>query len=69
MPSVDATRKRVQFAERWGRSSLRVVTWQPGDELRAAGNVRYRVTAVIPIERVAEFIDRPLVGILEVESL
>jgi hypothetical protein len=43
--------------------------WQTGDELRAAGNVRYRVTAVVPIERVAEFVARPLAGILEVEPL
>ena len=43
--------------------------WQTGDELRAAGNVRYRVTAVIPEDLVAEFIDKPLAGILEVERV
>ena len=43
--------------------------WKAGDELRAAGNVRYRVTAVVPLELVAEFIDRQLAGILEVERL
>lgn len=43
--------------------------WQAGDELIAAGNVRYRVTAVVPQELVAEFVDRPLAGILEVEPL
>jgi hypothetical protein len=31
------------------------------------GNTRWRVTAVVPLERIAEFIDRPLAGILEVE--
>jgi len=43
--------------------------WQAGDELRAAGNIRYRVTAVIPHELVAEFVDSPLTGLLEVERL
>jgi hypothetical protein len=43
--------------------------WQAGDELRAAGNVRYRVTAVVPVERIAEFVERPLTGIIEVERL
>ena len=37
--------------------------------LRAAGNIRYRVTAVIPHELVAEFVDSPLTGPLEVERL
>jgi hypothetical protein len=41
--------------------------WQTGDELIASGNRRMRVAAVIPQERVAEFIDSPLAGILQVE--
>jgi hypothetical protein len=41
--------------------------WQAGDELIASGNRHMRVTAVIPQELVAEFVDRPLAGILEVE--
>jgi hypothetical protein len=28
-----------------------------------------RVTAVVPVERVEEFVDRPLYGVLEVEPL
>jgi hypothetical protein len=28
-----------------------------------------RVTAVVPIERIAEFVDEPLYGVLEVEPL
>jgi hypothetical protein len=38
-----------------------------GDVAIAHGNRRYRVTAVVPVERVAEFIDGPTRGILEVE--
>jgi hypothetical protein len=41
--------------------------WQPGMELRADGNVLYRITAIIPIERISEFVDLPLYGIFEVE--
>jgi hypothetical protein len=46
-----------------------ISNWQPGDELRAAGNVRYRVVSVVPIERVQEFVGQPLCGMLEVERL
>jgi hypothetical protein len=42
---------------------------QPGDEVRAHGNVRYRITAVTPLERIAEFVDEPANGVLEVEPL
>jgi hypothetical protein len=34
-----------------------------------AGNRRYRVTATLPVERMAEFVDEPLYGVLEVEPL
>jgi hypothetical protein len=43
--------------------------WRSGDELRASGNVRYRITSVIPIELVEEFHDSPLCGLLQVEPL
>lgn len=43
--------------------------WQAGDELIASGNHRMRVTAVVPQELVAEFVDRRLAGILEVEPV
>jgi hypothetical protein len=43
--------------------------WQVGDTLIAYGNVHYRVTAVVPVERVAEFVDAPTNGVLEVEPL
>jgi hypothetical protein len=43
--------------------------WQPGDTVYAHGGRPYRVTAVVPIERIAEFVDEPLNGVLEVEQL
>jgi hypothetical protein len=43
--------------------------WQVGDEVRAAGNVRYRITAIVPVERIAEFVDGATDGLLEVEPL
>jgi hypothetical protein len=43
--------------------------FEAGDTVIAHGNRHYRVTAVVPIERVAEFIDGPTRGILEVEPL
>ena len=39
------------------------------EEIRTAGNRRMRVVKVVPIERVEEFVDRPLYGILEVEPI
>jgi hypothetical protein len=41
--------------------------WQVGDTIIAHGNVHYRVTAVLPVERIGEFVDEPLYGVLEVE--
>jgi hypothetical protein len=43
--------------------------WRPGDTLIGHGNRRYRITRVIPIERVEEFVEKPLAGVLEVEPL
>jgi hypothetical protein len=43
--------------------------FQVGDVVIAHGNRRYRVTAAVPIELVAEFIDGPTRGILEVEPI
>ena len=40
-----------------------------GEEIRVTGNVRARVRAVVPVEIVEEFVDRPLYGFLEVEWL
>jgi hypothetical protein len=42
---------------------------QVGDEVRAEGNVRYLITAVVPVERIAEFVDGATDGLLEVEPL
>jgi hypothetical protein len=43
--------------------------WQPGDTVYAHGGRRYRVTAVIPIERIAESVDKQSNGVLEVEPI
>ena len=43
--------------------------WQPGDVVIAHGNRQYRVTAVVPVARIAEFADAPTNGVLEVEPL
>jgi hypothetical protein len=42
---------------------------EAGNTVIAHGNRRYRVTAVVPIEHVADFIDGPTRGILEVQPL
>lgn len=43
--------------------------WHVGDEFRAAGNVRYRIRAIVPRERMAEFVDEPEIELWEVEPL
>jgi hypothetical protein len=56
-----------------GRSASRnvsarwTVPWQAGDTVIGHGNTRYRVVSVIPLERIAEFVDEPLNGVLTVE--
>ena len=43
--------------------------WDIGDPAILAGNRHFRVTATIPVERIAEFVDGPLNGVFEVEPL
>jgi len=45
------------------------VNWQPGATIVGHRNTRYRVTAVVPLDRIAEFIDDPEIGVREVEPL
>ncbi|HEX4525475.1 MAG TPA: hypothetical protein VH108_01900 [Gaiellaceae bacterium] len=52
-----------------GRLETSEGNWQVGDTLIAHGNVHYRVTAVVPVERIAEFVEEPTNGVLEVEPL
>ena len=52
-----------------GSLELAVPDRQPGDTVTAADDVQYRVRSVIPLERIAEFVDEPLYGVLEVEPL
>jgi hypothetical protein len=40
---------------------------QAGDEIRINGNQRVRVTAVIPVELAAEFVDGAVYSTLEIE--
>ena len=42
---------------------------QAGDEVRIDGNRLVRVRAVFPVEKIAEFVDRPRYGVLEVEPV
>jgi len=35
----------------------------------AHGNRHYRVLSVIPVERLSEFVDEPVGGVLEVEPI
>jgi hypothetical protein len=42
---------------------------QAGDTVDARGGRRYRVTAVIPLALIQEFVDEPENGVLEVEPL
>jgi hypothetical protein len=43
--------------------------WRPGDEIRAHGNKRYRITAVVPLPVIGEFVDGATYALLEVEPL
>ncbi len=40
-----------------------------GEEIRINGNRLMIVRAIVPVERIEEFLDRPIYGILEVEPL
>ena len=42
---------------------------EPGDELLSSWNLPYRIVSVIPLERIAEFVDEPVNGVLEVELM
>jgi hypothetical protein len=46
-----------------------VPNWQLGETLIAAGNVTYKVVSVIPLERISEFVDEPLNGVIAVEPV
>ena len=43
--------------------------WQPGDTLIGHGIARFKVVSVVPLERIAEFVDEPAYGVLVVEPL
>lgn len=43
--------------------------WQAGDVVIGNGNQRFRVVSVIPVERMAEFVDDAAVDLWEVEPV
>ena len=43
--------------------------WRVGDVIRAGGNVPYRITAIVPLERIGELGDEPTPAVWEVEAL
>ncbi len=43
--------------------------WTVGDTLVADGSRHYRITKIVPLELVQEFVDGGLHGVLEVEPL
>lgn len=51
-----------------GTVESRECHYQAGDAVHLDG-IGYRVTAVIPLERMAEFVDEPMNGVLEVVPL
>ena len=56
----------LENGEDIGEFATAAPDWHVGDEFRAAGNRRLRMTAVVPTERIAEFIDGPVRAIWEV---
>jgi hypothetical protein len=46
-----------------------VPNWSVGDPVILSGNRHFTVTATIPVERMAEFVDEAVYGVLEVEPL
>jgi hypothetical protein len=52
-----------------GSFETAVQNWETGDTLIVGGNVEWRVLSVIPLQKVAEFTDSPLCGVIEVEPV
>jgi len=55
----------MQTAATPAPSSTNLSDWAVGDEFRADGNRPMRITAIIPVELVAEFIEGPVCGVWE----
>jgi hypothetical protein len=43
--------------------------WQPGNTVIRTGNQGARVVSFIPIERLSEFVEEPVGGVLQVERI
>jgi hypothetical protein len=52
-----------------GTFNTSVSNWQAGDTLIVDGNRRFRVTAVIPLPVLEEFVDGAVNGMLEAEPV
>jgi hypothetical protein len=49
---------RTPDGDDMGTFESSVSNWQPGEGFRDEGNVRYRITGVIPAALIEEFVDR-----------
>jgi hypothetical protein len=52
-----------------GTFETTVPDWQVDDVFRGEGNRQFRIRAIVPLERIEEFVDRPLYGVWEVEPV
>ena len=48
---------RTRDGDDVGTFESSVSNWRAGDEFRGAGNVKYRITAVIPLPLIEEFVE------------
>jgi hypothetical protein len=52
-----------------GEAELPASSIRIGDEIRIDSNALVRVTKVVPVERIGEFVDGAVYGLLEVEPV
>jgi hypothetical protein len=66
-----AFRYELRFADGDDAGSLETNegNWQTVDTLIGHGNRHFKVVSVVPVERIAEFVDEPAYGVLVVEPL
>ncbi len=60
---------RLAHGDDAGTFETTMPDWAVGDTLVADGNRRYRITKVVPLELVQEFVDGALNGFLVVEPI
>jgi hypothetical protein len=64
-----AIRYELRLAEGDGTFDTNLSDWHVGTEFWGDGNVQYRITAIIPIAKIEEFVDAPLHEVWEVEPI